>query len=165
MHWLPSNDFVCVFRHRANTTDLSAITSTDVVTGGKGYTFGIVDLERTGTISSAANLIPIIPPSKGHGYDIYTELGADRVLIYARFDDSTKDFPVDTKFAQVGIVKNPKDRQFFTNKQCELINGLARKEGDQDDLNEVLSLSVEEDVFWNKMNRDPEKFLEPLGIF
>lgn len=63
------------------------------------------------------------------------------------------------------IVKNPKDRQFFTNKQCELINGLARKEGDQDDLNEVLSLSVEEDVFWNKMNRDPEKFLEPLGIF
>jgi hypothetical protein len=86
-----------------------AITSTNVTTGGKGYTFGIVDLERTGTISSAANLIPIIPPSKGHGYDIYTELGADRVLVYARFDDSTKDFPVDTKFSQVGIVKNPKE--------------------------------------------------------
>ena len=92
-----------------NVDSNGAITSTDVVTGGKGYTFGIVDLERTGTISSAANLIPIIPPSKGHGYDIYTELGADRVLIYARFDDSTKDFPVDTKFAQVGIVKNPKE--------------------------------------------------------
>ena len=86
-----------------------AITSTNVTTGGKGYTFGIVDLERTGTISSAANLIPIIPPSRGHGYDIYSELGADRVLVYARFDDSTKDFPVDTKFAQVGIVKNPKE--------------------------------------------------------
>ena len=85
------------------------ITSTSVVTGGKGYTFGIVDLERTGTISSAANLIPIIPPSKGHGYDIYSELGTDRVLVYSRFDDSTKDFPVDTKFAQVGIVKNPKE--------------------------------------------------------
>jgi len=92
-----------------NVDSNGAITSTDVVTGGKGYTFGIVDLERTGTISSPANLIPIIPPSKGHGYDIYTELGADRVLIYARFDDSTKDFPVDTKFAQVGIVKNPKE--------------------------------------------------------
>jgi len=86
-----------------------AITSTNVITGGKGYTFGIVDLERTGTISSAANLIPIIPPSRGHGYDLYSELGADRVLIYARFDDSTKDFPVDTKFSQVGIVKNPKE--------------------------------------------------------
>ena len=34
-------------------------------------------------------------------------MGTDRVLLYARFDDSTKDFPVDTKFAQVGIIKNP----------------------------------------------------------
>ena len=32
------------------------------------------------------------------------------------------------------IVKDPKDRQFFTVKQCELINGLPRKEGDQDEL-------------------------------
>jgi len=85
------------------------ITSTNVVNGGSGYTYGIVDLERTGTISNPAKLIPIIPPSKGHGYDIYTELGTDRVLIYARFDDSTKDFPVSTKFSQVGIVKNPKE--------------------------------------------------------
>ena len=54
-------------------------------------------------------MIPIIPPSKGHGYDVYTELGTDRVLVYSRFDDSTKDFPVDTKFAQVGIVQNPKE--------------------------------------------------------
>jgi len=58
------------------------------------------------TISDPATLIPIIPPSRGHGYDIYTELGADRVLVYTRFDDSTKDFPVETKFAQVGILKN-----------------------------------------------------------
>ena len=28
-------------------------------------------------------------------------------MLYARFDDSTKDFPIDTKFAQVGIIKNP----------------------------------------------------------
>ena len=56
----------------------------------------------------AAKLIPIIPPSKGHGYYISTELGADRVLIYARFDNSNKDFPIDAKFSQVGILKNPK---------------------------------------------------------
>ena len=83
------------------------ITSTNITSGGSGYTFGIVDLKRTGTISSAANLIPIIPPSKGHGYDLYTELGTDKVLVYARFDDSTKDFPIDTSFAQIGIIKNP----------------------------------------------------------
>ena len=54
-----------------------------------------------------AKLIPIIPPARGHGDDIYTELGTDKVIIYSRFDDSTKDFPSDTTFAQVGIVKNP----------------------------------------------------------
>jgi len=88
------------------TTTGGIITKAEVLTGGSGYTWGIVDLERLGSISDPATLIPIIPPSRGHGYDIYTELGADRVLVYARFDDSTKDFPVDTKFSQVGIVKN-----------------------------------------------------------
>ena len=33
-------------------------------------------------------------------------MGTDKVIIYARFDDSTKDFPI-TQFAQIGIVKNP----------------------------------------------------------
>ena len=85
------------------------ITNTTVSSGGKNYTYGIVDL---GSINQSAagtyaHLIPIIPPSKGHGYDIYKELGSDKILLYARFDDSTKDFPIDCKFAQVGIVKNP----------------------------------------------------------
>ena len=86
------------------------ITDTVVTAGGKDYSYGLVDL---GTLNSnvsttnRAKLVPIVPPSLGHGYDIYTELGTDRVLIYARFDDSTKDFPTNSKFAQVGIVKNP----------------------------------------------------------
>ena len=86
------------------------ITSAVVVSGGSGYTFGVVDLgnlQPDGSIPSPAKLIPIIPPSKGHGYNIYTELGTDKVLVYARFDDSSKDFPIDTKFCQVGILKNP----------------------------------------------------------
>jgi hypothetical protein len=92
------------------TTTNGVITSTAVVSGGSGYTWGMVDLgsiQPSGNISNPAKLIPIIPPSKGHGYDIYSELGTDKVLIYARFDDSTKDFPTDTQFAQVGIIKNP----------------------------------------------------------
>ena len=86
------------------TTSGGSITDVTVTQGGSGYTYGIVDLPTSAT---PAKLIPIIPPSKGHGYDIYKELGTDKVLVYARFDDSTKDFPVDTKFAQVGIIKNP----------------------------------------------------------
>jgi len=86
------------------------ITTALVTSGGSGYSYGIVDLgplQPSGSLPYPANLIPIIPPSRGHGYDIYRELGADKLLIYTRFDDSTKDFPVDTKFSQIGIVKNP----------------------------------------------------------
>ena len=87
------------------------ITKTKMVSGGSGYTYGIVDLSpiQSSEISSVnlGKLVPIIPPSRGHGYDIYTELGADKILVYTRFDDSTKDFPVDASFAQVGIIKNP----------------------------------------------------------
>ena len=87
------------------------ITNATVSSGGTGYTYGLIDLgalqDAAHPSNQRAKLIPIIPPSLGHGYDLYKELGTDRVLIYARFDDSTKDFPSDTKFAQVGIVKNP----------------------------------------------------------
>ena len=92
------------------TNESGEIIKTTVTSGGSGYTYGIVDLgplQTTDTIPFPAKLIPIIPPSKGHGYDIYRELGSDKVLIYSRFDDSSKDFPVDTKFAQIGILKNP----------------------------------------------------------
>jgi hypothetical protein len=85
------------------------ITNTVVTSGGKDYSYALVDLGslNSSTTGTSAHLIPIIPPSKGHGHDVYTELGTDKVLVYARFDDSTKDFPVDTSFAQVSIVKNP----------------------------------------------------------
>lgn len=88
------------------------IESATVTEGGYGYSYGLVDLgslqpANFSSPSRQAKLIPIIPPSLGHGYDIYKELGADRVLVYSRFDDSTLDFPVDTKFCQIGILKNP----------------------------------------------------------
>jgi hypothetical protein len=95
------------------TDALGRITDAIVSSGGKNYTYGIVDLGDlnngipAGQTQNFAKLIPLIPPSKGHGYDIYKELGADKVLVYSRFDDSTKDFPTDTSFAQIGIVKNP----------------------------------------------------------
>ena len=117
------------------TTSGGVITSTVVTAGGSGYTYGMVDLRLLQPSSfpasgspSPAKLIPIIPPSRGHGYDIYKELGADRVLVYARFDDSTKDFPTDTKFSQVGIVKNPttytNNNTIFTGSQYSSLGAL-----------------------------------------
>ena len=85
------------------------ITNTVVTSGGKGYSYALVDLGKINSSATGtqANLIPIIPPSKGHGYDVYRELGTDKVLVYARFDAIDKDFPTDTSFAQVSIIKNP----------------------------------------------------------
>ena len=87
------------------------IVDVTVSAGGQGYSYGVVDLgnidNNTQTLADKAKLVPIIPPGLGHGHDIYTELGTDRIICYARFDDSTKDFPIDTSFSQVGIVKNP----------------------------------------------------------
>ena len=89
---------------------LGQITNVTVTSGGTGYTYAIVDLgtlQPANTIPFPAKLVPIIPPSLGHGYDLYKELGADRVLLYSRFDDSTRDYPTDTSFCQISIIKNP----------------------------------------------------------
>ena len=105
------------------------ITKAIISSGGKGYTYGVVDLGSINANASGtfAKLIPIVPPSKGHGYDLYKELGTDKVLVYARFDDSTKDFPTDTKFAQIGISKNPTSigsTSTFTENQFSSLNGI-----------------------------------------
>ena len=60
------------------------ITDAVVTSGGQGYTYGIVDLTPAQAATSInladrAKLIPIIPPSRGHGFDLYTELGADKI--------------------------------------------------------------------------------------
>lgn len=110
------------------TNEEGEIISTTVTVGGSGYTYGLVDLgplQASDTIQNPAKLIPIIPPSKGHGYDIYTELGADRVLLYSRFDDSAKDFPVDTKFCQIGIIKNPTEYSSTNKYTADRFSGLG----------------------------------------
>ena len=114
-----------------DTNSSGQITKTTVSSGGKDYSFGMVDLGPIGnsavSAGNYAKLIPIIPPSKGHGFDLYKELGTDKILIYARFDDSTRDFPVDTKFAQIGIVKNPSvtgSATTFTDNQYSSVNSV-----------------------------------------
>ena len=91
----------------------SKIESVTISNGGNGYSFGTLDLVEggvpTGTVDPVFNVI--IPPPGGHGADIYRELGANNVLSYARFENDTQnpDFITGNQFAQVGIVKNPKN--------------------------------------------------------
>jgi DNA polymerase elongation subunit (family B) len=63
------------------------------------------------------------------------------------------------------LKKKPEDREYYTKTQCTLINGVPRKEGDQDSLEEILTLSPEEKDYWIKMNLSENYFMEELGIF
>lgn len=53
------------------------------------------------------------------------------------------------------LIEDPKDRPFFTKSQTELVRGYPRREGDQDTLEEVLTLSDGEIDFWRNVNIDP----------
>ena len=62
------------------------------------------------------------------------------------------------------LKKNPEDREYFTKTQCILINGISRKQGDQDSLEEILELSREEKEYWEKTNTSENYFMEELGL-
>jgi hypothetical protein len=53
------------------------------------------------------------------------------------------------------LIENPKNRNYFTKKQCELTNGYPLKPKGQDNYDEVMTLSDSEVIFWNKVKRDP----------
>jgi hypothetical protein len=89
----------------------SKVETITVSKGGEGYSYGTVDLIAgnvpTGTTSPIFNVI--VPPTGGHGSDIYRELGAYNVLTYARFENDTEnpDFITGNQFARVGMIENP----------------------------------------------------------
>jgi hypothetical protein len=84
----------------------SKVTVTD---GGSGYTFGTLDLDSILPSTSGEKAIfnVIIPPPGGHGYNIYTELGAFRALIYSRIENNptNPDFILGNQFSRIGIIK------------------------------------------------------------
>lgn len=88
-----------------------------VTDGGSGYTKGIINFapgapgisNELSNDSEIATFNVIVPPKGGHGYDIYRELGAYRVLVYSRYntDETNPDVIIGNDFARVGIIKNP----------------------------------------------------------
>ena len=54
------------------------------------------------------------------------------------------------------IIKDPKNRQYYTKDQTELISGIPTSEDGQDDLEEdVFKMEDKENIFWNKVGVDP----------
>ena len=88
------------------------IGSVDVTNQGSGYTFGTVDIVAGGLPrpDSYPQLDVIIPPTGGHGADIYKELGATNALTYSRIENDSEnpDFITGNQIARIGILENPK---------------------------------------------------------
>ena len=54
------------------------------------------------------------------------------------------------------LVTDPEQRGFFTTDQCRLTNGLPFKEGDQDSIDDLLTVTEKEVEFWNNINVSPD---------
>jgi len=92
----------------------SRLDSVIITNGGSGYTYAVLDFAGGGlpvdTIGyEEPDVDVIIPPQGGHGYNIYKELGATRVLLYCRIENDLQnpDFILGNQVARFGIVKNP----------------------------------------------------------
>jgi hypothetical protein len=99
------------------TNSFGEVSDVIVTNGGYGYTKGLIKFQSgapgiPSSLSSSGNIAQfdvIIPPKGGHGYDIYNELGANRVIIHSRFETESEnpDVIVGNDFATVGIIYNP----------------------------------------------------------
>jgi len=49
------------------------------------------------------------------------------------------------------LIANPEDRGFFTKTQCELVGGIPNKEGDQDTVEDLLTITDLELKFWDRV--------------
>ena len=58
------------------------------------------------------------------------------------------------------LITDPESRGLFTKDQCELINGVPFEEGDQDSLEEVLTISDPELKYWEKRGLEPNYMYE-----
>jgi hypothetical protein len=54
------------------------------------------------------------------------------------------------------IVDNPEERGIFTKEQCKLINGVPFEPADQDSIDDLLTITEQEKIYWGKRGIDPE---------
>lgn len=60
------------------------------------------------------------------------------------------------------LITNPADRQYFTRTELELVSGIPTEEGDQDTLEELMTMSEEEMRFWKMKGISPDYMIKDL---
>jgi len=62
------------------------------------------------------------------------------------------------------LITTPLDRQYFTRKQLELTSGQPYNEGDQDTIDNLLTVTDEENLFWESINLSSTYMFEEYDI-
>lgn len=93
-----------------NTTSKS-ISRVDIVEPGYSYTYANVQITgNTGTIQANSAVVrAIISPLGGHGYDVESELNANKVGISVTFaNNESNTISTTNDYSRIGLLKNPK---------------------------------------------------------
>jgi hypothetical protein len=78
------------------------VTKIVVINPGSNYTVANIT-----TSTGNAVIEPIIAPAEGHGYNAIDELGGVYTMVNIRLEQTDTDIPNNTKFRQVGLIKDP----------------------------------------------------------
>ena len=62
------------------------------------------------------------------------------------------------------LVTDPSEKQFFTRSQLQLVSGQPRKDGDQDTLEELMTISDEEILFWVTTGLDRDYMIRDRSL-
>ena len=93
-----------------NTTS-KAIQRIDMISGGSNYTYANVSIVgNTGLlIANSAIARAIIPPHGGHGYDVASELNANKLGIGVTFaNNEANTISTQNDYSRIGLMQNPR---------------------------------------------------------
>jgi hypothetical protein len=93
-------------------SDVSAtgntISNVTVITAGSGYGRANAVVIANSVHGSGAQLKVLIPPAGGHGNNIVSELGADKIILHTTFVGSESNTtPTGTSFRKIVVMKDP----------------------------------------------------------
>lgn len=92
-------------------TSTKSIQNILMVEDGLNYTYANVSVTgNTGSlvIANSAVVRAIISPKGGHGFDPYSEFGANKISVSTTFSNADVNIPVTNEYRRIGILANPK---------------------------------------------------------
>jgi len=106
-----------------NAASSNAIHKIKMLDRGEGYKYVTAVVNSTAVASTsgfrAANVRPILPPRRGHGYDAAAELGARYVSVGVNLANSEGNTVIASNdYRQIGLLKNP----LFANVKVNTVN-------------------------------------------